>query len=421
MLENITSQNKDYRINRFVIWIDTTDGQLLYNTATGSVVIIKDEKDLLDSLDKLLEMYDYVPNDFDEFLWVDGLRLMKNANANVDFIDGYTILTTTDCNARCFYCYEKGSHKISMSDKTAYDVTDFIIKNSKGKTPSLRWFGGEPLVNMKAIDIICDTLFSKGIDFQSRMISNGLLFTEPVVHKAKNKWNLNSVQITLDGTRNVYQKSKSYIGADGNEFDRVIDNIGNLVESKIKVSIRLNQDLYNTEDLLNLVDYLSHVFKGKKGVSVYNTLLYNDNVEFDEKLEAKRYAEFIKIQDSLIECGLYRNNSLKKKLRVSHCMADNDSSVVILPNGDVGKCEHVSDQCIIGSIYDSEFDNNVILKWKEKCQPTQKCFRCPIYPQCVRLKMCSIEREKCSLSECENKIELVKKSLFQKYQLFKFD
>lgn len=99
-------------------------------------------------------------------------------------------------------------------------------------------------------------------------------------------------------------------------------------------------------------------------------------------------------------------------------MADNDTSVLITPKGDIGKCGHFTSQHLIGSIYDTKFDYSEILRWKEQYQPINKCFECPLYPQCIRIKMCPVEREKCSWDQCENKIELIKKALVKKYESF---
>ena len=98
-------------------------------------------------------------------------------------------------------------------------------------------------------------------------------------------------------------------------------------------------------------------------------------------------------------------------------MADNDSSVIITPKGEIGKCEHFTNKHLVGNIYDSEFDYSEILKWKEQYQPSQKCLNCPLYPQCVRIKMCPEERELCTLSQCENKIELIQRALIKKFEL----
>lgn len=409
----------NHRLNRFVIKADTYDGSVLYNTTTGSIVTIDGEEDLRNSIDELINLKFYVPHSFNEVLWVDNLRNSKNLDLKDPIIDGFTILTTLDCNARCFYCYEKGQHKISMTKQTAVDVANFIIKVSQNHPIDLRWFGGEPLVNASAIDSICNFLTWKGVEYQSRMISNGLLFSDDIIARAKLEWNLRSVQITLDGTKDVYQKTKSFKGANGQEFDIVLSNISKLVEAGIRVTIRLNQDLYNTDDLLELTELLSIMFKGNKRLSVYNSLLYSEDLEYDKELEAKRNDDFIRLQNRIIKCGLFRNNPLKKKIRFSHCMADNDSSIIITPKGDIGKCEHFTNQHLIGTIYDTNFDKHEIFKWKEVYQPTNKCFVCPLYPQCVRIKMCPEERELCSFTQCENKIDLVRHALLHKYKSFK--
>ena len=253
--------------------------------------------------------------------------------------------------------------------------------------------------------------------FKSSMITNGLLFTDSIISKAKNLWELKRVQITLDGPKDVYQRAKSYKGAVGDEFERVIDNISKLIEAKIRVSIRLNQGLYNTSDLLELIDFLSTEFGGKELFSVYNSMLYDDNLKPDILSDAEMFGRFLKIQDKIISCGLFRNNPLKKKIRLCHCMADNDSSVIITPKGEIGKCEHFTNKHLVGNIYDSEFDYSEILKWKEQYQPSQKCLNCPLYPQCVRIKMCPEERELCTLGQCDNKIELIQRALIKKFEL----
>lgn len=407
----------DYRLNRFVIMADVQDGWMLYNTTTGSVVFVQGVEDLYKSLDTLIEMYYYVPLAFDEVMWVNKLRAEKTSSSNAKFINGFTIFTTLDCNANCFYCYEKSLPRAAMTDSLAKDVAGFIMRASSDNPVSIRWFGGEPLVNTNAIDIICSMLKKNGAKFKSSMVTNGLLFTESLILKAKDLWKLKKVQITLDGTKDVYQKAKSYKGAVGNEFDRVIENINKLIEAKIRVAVRLNQDFYNTSDLFELIDFLASNFRGNNLISVYNSLLFNENVELDYKLEAEKYELFKKLQAKIIECDLFSGYPLKRRLRYSHCMADNDSSVIITPKGDVGKCEHFTDQYLVGNIYDSDLEYDEISRYKEQYQPTQKCFECPLYPQCIRIKMCPDERESCSLTQCENKIELIQRALVKEYEL----
>ncbi|MCQ2234492.1 MAG: 4Fe-4S cluster-binding domain-containing protein [Paludibacteraceae bacterium] len=220
-----TSIFRGVRLNKFVIRAGKQNRNILYNTATGAIVVINGEEDLNNSLDQLKRMFFYVPEDFDEISWVNDLRKTKIAKEKNNIITGYTIFSTSDCNARCFYCFEKGAQRNDMSPKTALDVANFITKKCNGNKVVLRWFGGEPLLNTKAMDIICETLKNNSIEFTSTMISNGSLFNNSNVTKAKNLWNLKGVQITLDGTKNVYQKAKSYVNSDGKEYDKVIENI----------------------------------------------------------------------------------------------------------------------------------------------------------------------------------------------------
>ena len=88
----------------------------------------------------------------------------------------YRIYTTMACNARCPYCYEKGIKPEHMSYQTADALIEFIVKNCRENSHIvLEWFGGEPLVNEKIIDYICEKLTQllkeKKASFNSNMVS----------------------------------------------------------------------------------------------------------------------------------------------------------------------------------------------------------------------------------------------------------
>ena len=108
---------------------------------------------------------------------------------------GLTILTTTGCNARCPYCYEKGLKTVQMSEKTQNDVCNFI-KTSGYKDISIVWFGGEPLLNVQPIDSILSFCNLNGIHVESTMISNGYLVGK-YLDKIVNDWQIKKIQIKL--------------------------------------------------------------------------------------------------------------------------------------------------------------------------------------------------------------------------------
>lgn len=383
-------KNQQYRLSKFVVRLSVEKGFLLYNTATGCLLLFENEQDFQDANSYLISKWFYVPTtDFDEFLWIDFLRDKKRELSKNNFNKSYIIMTTMDCNARCFYCYEKGRKPIVMTSKTAKDISNFIIADTANKKVKFSWFGGEPLVNSSVIDFICTSLQKNGIDYVSNIISNGLLFSEDLIERAKTTWNLKKAQITIDGTEEKYLKTKAFKDGHGDEFKKVLLNIENLLKNNISVSIRLNQNLDNTDDLLDLADLLKNKFANYCNLTAYNRLL------FDEEITENTQVAYFRLKQRLRQLRLLKPY-FGESIGYSQCMADNDSSLVITPNGKVGKCEHFSETNLVGSIYDNEFDSRTLERFKEHYDKLSSCDICVFYPNCVRLKMCPSQLDVCS-------------------------
>lgn len=170
---------------------------------------------------------------------------------------GYIIAVTTDCNARCPYCYEKGTEIIYMDRQCADKVINFIDRNYNGNIINITWFGGEPLLNVEIINYICEKLVENNIKFISSIITNGYLFNDKLVTMAGHKWNLSHAQISLDGTEPEYNRIKNYKYTNINPFKSVIENIEYLANNEINVSIRLNISRDNAKNIQELVKYIS--------------------------------------------------------------------------------------------------------------------------------------------------------------------
>ena len=127
----------------------------------------------------------------------------------------FNILPTTHCNARCFYCFEKGMVPVSMTDESAEQTARFIISTHKaGKPVYISWFGGEPLLGKKHIDQICRRLYDAGIQYSSSMTTNGSLITSEIIEKMKSLWNLFHSMTSVDrkmlsSTVNIILSTKS--------------------------------------------------------------------------------------------------------------------------------------------------------------------------------------------------------------------
>ena len=135
-----------------------------------------------------------------------------------------TIQITNQCNLRCSYCYEHNKSCGSMNINTAkkiidtildmYDAdTDFIGKHSKGLV--LDFIGGEPLLEAKLIENICDYYFDECLRrniplapfTRFSFATNGLLwFTEDAQHLFKKYHDFISLTVSIDGIQELHDK-----------------------------------------------------------------------------------------------------------------------------------------------------------------------------------------------------------------------
>lgn len=396
--------DKKYRPLIYTTSVDLDEGGLLYNNLTDELLFLtREEKKSIDNFNledkickKLIEKWYYVPQENIDYKLGDQvnnlMKLLFINSQNNKKITSYTIFPTTDCNARCFYCYENGIRKIHMSDKVAMDTADYIIEHSDGEEIKIRWFGGEPLYNIRAINIICNKLKSANVKFKSSMISNGYLFDDIIIKKAKDSWNLKHVQITLDGTGEKYNKIKAFIYSDVNAFERVIYNIEQLLKSDISVTIRMNMDNHNYENLFELVAFLCEKFRDYKNLKMYSQTLFDESTQKHmERSDVERNILFEKnhiLNEYIVAHNFGLVRTLNGYLKFTQCMADDDSATTINPEGGLGKCEHFAFEYLYGSIYNEDVNVENFEKFKKYVPLEENCYDCPVRPACVQLVAC---------------------------------
>ena len=286
-----------------------------------------------------------------------------------------TILTTTNCNAHCFYCYEKGTAKHTMNQITCDKVVKFI-EGLKVKHVSICWFGGEPLLNTDAIQTINDSLSDKGITVENKMISNGFLIDTTTIFDS---YKFKKIQITLDGLEDTYNSIKKYNIKKISPFKKVISNIESLLSKNVSVSIRLNFNDSNYNEILKTIKYLREKFGNS--VNVYAHPIFG----IDECASVSNKA-ILGIFKSLIENGYIKSVSdLLSKPRILPCGACKRNNFIINANGDIYKCEHCinkNDVGIVGNVVKNTVDEAEMEKWLDINLPHDKCKTCRILPIC---------------------------------------
>ena len=417
--------DKSYRPSHFVLAADCGEGLLLYNTLTGELLLLdrKEAGQWPNSGEYLVKHWFLVPQDFDELRHCEQIRTVLRLTQPVKKnISRYVIFTTTDCNARCFYCFEKGQRRFSMTEQTARDTARYILNHAGENIIAIRWFGGEPLYNVGVIDSISQILRDAGASFESTMVSNAYLFDAEMVEKARTLWHLRNVIVTLDGTEEVYNRTKAFIYRGDSAFRRVLGNIDRLLDAGISVTVNLNMDARNAQDLFDLADQLGQRYAGKTMLRARAALL----IEYESKIShfetPQQALETLQaLNERLASYGIREKRRLSSHLKINSCMADDPGSATILPDGRIGRCEHFGDSEEVGSIYEETWDKQKTAAWTELHPAGEACRTCAAYPQCLRLKKCNGFSGICSeLNRIQRILEL-KDKMLNTYEKWKLD
>ena len=422
--------NKKYRKMRYTHIIEYDEGVLFYNLITSELIHIKNiDLDNIDYNDEtikyLIENWFLVPEECDENLLYNQL-LSFNILFEKKGFRTYTILPTSACNARCFYCFEKGHETFSMTANIAEEVAEFILNNYSmhKENVSLVWFGGEPLYNIDAINIITSKLNDNKVPFKSDIVTNGFLFNEQKILDAKNNWNLKTAQITLDGTEKNYNRIKNYIHDDcDSPYKVVLNNIKILLDNEIYVRIRLNMDVHNITDLYTLVDEIDNTFPNKKYLSVYSHLLFED-LEKNQIRSQERHEllsdEAFKFKEYIKNKGLAAIGKLPRKFFYNSCMASSDRSIVVGPDGRLAKCDNFYDMGGFGDVKNPDFSNVAELrKWRIPLNSDKQCKECWLYPRCFIPMACPGRAgRKCDEYEKKSKSNELRRIIIHEYDSY---
>jgi len=266
---------KQLKASRYNEWIPIPELSefLLYNTVSGGIEIFNEESGRLfsriaggesfletdypeqaDIIRYLFERDFIVDADIDE-----QQRLSKKYEDKKQVLYeressaiGLTIGTTITCNMGCPYCFEfiKPNKTLKEEDlmvQIAAYIQDMIDKAPVGRWTSMKvtWYGGEPLINSKAIEKLTPMLLQicsrYDIHYSSNIITNGLLLTKEIWRLLYDN-KVTSVQVTIDGPMAVHEKKRPLKGSKKEKnYWKILENLCYLPEG-IEVLIRMNVD-----------------------------------------------------------------------------------------------------------------------------------------------------------------------------------
>lgn len=251
---------------------------------------------------------------------------------------------TQKCNLKCKYCFVCQQPK-EITYEVAQDAAKFLARNAleSGTTPSINFFGGEPMLRYKDIikpltEWIRDVY---GYRFELSLTTNGTLLTEEIM-KFFDKNNIGML-FSIDGDKKTQDINRPYHSGKGS-FDRLEPIIDLVLKYYPNMIFRATIDPPTHKELFN-----NYKFAIRKG---YTNCFFIPNVfsEWSDKELEELDIELDKICDYYIA----ELKAERKPMSFSHfdrARAD-IKRIAKLKDGDYredGKCLPACGRCGLGA------------------------------------------------------------------------
>lgn len=131
---------------------------------------------------------------------------------------GYEILTNTDCNLRCTYCFEHKKAPVVNSTGLCRSFLEAMFRRDYEErkkpldlSPVIDLIGGESLIHPELVDSICETTdalcrrYGVKAPFLASVSTNGTTLNMPSVQRLVTRWkNHFNLGFSIDGTKDVH-------------------------------------------------------------------------------------------------------------------------------------------------------------------------------------------------------------------------
>ena len=322
-------------VSEYNIKFHTCDGQLmLFNTITREVVSAEDDLNC-SSIEVGIKHRNQIEQ-IEECIKQNSTQQML------------TIIPTTNCNARCWYCFEKGMSRYDMSSNIIDGTINFIKSSFNDSNIKLNWSGGEPLMNIEAIIRITDALNDAGYKLHTSVTTNGSILPPDFLSYIKQANADISFGITIDEINEAYNITKRiFITNNIDPFQNLIKNIHCILESEIRVSIRIN--FSNIDRAKIIYSFLEKEFAGynQNLIYIYFAYIWNssekDNIALNNAIECIKHIKngynISVFSNPYISNVLLRYFSKDKEIK--YCSGMNRNNFIINADGNLYRCHRL--------------------------------------------------------------------------------
>lgn len=386
----------EWSIYNHLYYSKRANAYLLYSSLSN--VLIELDKEDFCAILKIKNHPDIIDVDDEQYKFLLDGRFLVHSNDNEmnklvlstlisRFKSNYlslTIAPTQACNFGCSYCYENNKVNKKMTLEILDGIVNFVNnKYASIDTLNVVWYGGEPTLEIDAINYLSSELQKNMKKYNAFMVTNGFCLDKLVDSFEELK--INGLQITLDGTRDTHNKTRCLKNG-GGTFDKIIANIHTLLDKHhVNISIRMNISKANADQYVPLYHFLQEEFG--KNVRLYPAFVRNYGGGCADSCyeDNRKKAEFLKsIFDN---SGIYTKDIYPTRISKG-CMCHQLNAFVIGPEGELYKCWHhlgIKEK-IVGTIFDSQTITNYsllsdIMIAGDAILDT-KCKTCVLFPSC---------------------------------------
>lgn len=323
-----------------------------------------------------------VDDDINEEEIVKGLYLQRRFSSKI-----YELIlnTSLDCNLNCWYCYETHLPKSHMTLELVQRVLkhlDIKHQTCPFEILKLSFFGGEPMINYKAISALLHGIerqaSSKGFKVELLFVTNGTFINERYVDLLKPF--KTKFQITIDGNKETHNSIRKFKNKNNQDcYGHILDGIKLLNDAKADFyfTLRINYDEKVLEHIDTLINDISFLNRKRSIISLQRVWQCKP-----ENISISTLFKTIEMINNAKFC--VNTYSLSKAFNC--CYADNLNQAVINYNGQIFKCtarDFTKEKSYgnLNSLGFIEWDTE-LLKKRLSIEIPQKCQKCKLLPCC---------------------------------------
>lgn len=270
----------NFKRSHYIITTDTISNRIpkrvLLATRTARTLVINES--LYEKLEREAwdDMHD---NDFNKLRQIEAIVpeaenelqtiISRNKAAVADGHNLYHVIQPTAmCQLGCGYCGQRHTKDYIGGNAAEQILTRIESKFGLKKYThvEIAWFGGEPLMAYAQIRELTPKIQEMakryGCTYSGKLVTNGLSLKEPVFLELVQKYAINTIEVTLDGTAE-YHDARRHTKEGLSTFNLIFQNLVKIYnrpdfrELGCAISIRCNVDGNNHEGVVPLIRLLA--------------------------------------------------------------------------------------------------------------------------------------------------------------------